>query len=851
QAFDFAADYLGLLRAGLIAAGVIPAGMEGTSAPLERLLERLVGPGAGLELTTRVNGIPKGSRLAVSTSLLASVVAVCMRATGQTRSLTGALEEKERRVVAARAILGEWLGGSGGGWQDSGGVWRGVKLISGAKAEPGDPEYGVSRGRLLPNHRVYERDEISEDTRRKLSDSLVLAHGGMAQDVGPVLEMVTEKYLLRLEKEWRAREEAGRVLDEIVEKLIAGDVRGVGAATNKNFFGPVQSIIPWASNLYTERIVERMEAAFGADFWGFWMLGGMAGGGMGFMFDPARKEEASRVLLETMREEKRTLERAAPFAMDPVVYDFRVNERGAVAELLEGSAAFMPREYYLLVAPALARAERGSLSRGQRGELERFGAACRSGEKFDGMLPEMFDRLFPRGSEEEGVEESLDGMLDRYGFDAVQHERIRSDMRAGRIGLAQNRLPVSAKIEDARPEDVFDATGEIDERYAKRGARAIADGEVAVVTLAAGAGSRWTQGAGVVKAINAYAKFEGKYRTFVETHLAKSRKRNREFGVALPHVFTTGFMTHDAIEDYLKRAENYGYEGATILSPGRNIGLRFVPTARDLRFAWEETPQQLLDERKQQALEGLHNALLAWARQTGEASDYTDNLPRQCVHPTGHWYEVPNMLLNGALKRLLDDNPSLQYLLVHNIDTLGADVDPALLGWFAESGATTATEVIHRRIEDRGGGLARVNGETRLVEGMALPREEIEFGLSYYNSATTWTAIDKLLAAFGITRAALGDRETIVEAVRALAARMPTYLTLKDVKKRWGKGQEDVFPTAQFEKLWGDMTALEEIDSRFVVVPRTRGQQLKEPAQLDGWLRDGSAERVNDLCEWT
>ena len=51
--------------------------------------------------------------------------------------------------------------------------------------------------------------------------------------------------------------------------------------------------------------------------------------------------------------------------------------------------------------------------------------------------------------------------------------------------------------------------------------------------------------------------------------------------------------------------------------------------------------------------------------------------------------------------------------------------------------------------------------------------------------------------------------------VRALAARMPTYITLKDVKKRWGKGQEDVFPVAQFEKLWGDMTALPEIDLPF------------------------------------
>ena len=80
---------------------------------------------------------------------------------------------------------------------------------------------------------------------------------------------------------------------------------------------------------------------------------------------------------------------------------------------------------------------------------------------------------------------------------------------------------------------------------------------------------------------------------------------------------------------------------------------------------------------------------------------------------------------------------------------------------------------------------------------------------------------------------------------------MPTYITLKDVKKRWGKGQEDIFPVAQFEKLWGDMTALPEVGAQFVVVPRARGQQLKEVAQLDGWLRDGSAAYVETLCRWT
>jgi hypothetical protein len=29
-----------------------------------------------------------------------------------------------------------------------------------------------------------------------------------------------------------------------------------------------------------------------------------------------------------------------------------------------------------------------------------------------------------------------------------------------------------------------------------------------------------------------------------------------------------------------------------------------------------------------------------------------------------------------------------------------------------------------------------------------------------------------------------------------------------------------------------------------------RGQQLKDPAQLDGWVRDGSAAAVERLCDW-
>ncbi len=1190
--FDFAKDYLGLLKAAVIASGIVPPGIEGSGQSLGELLAQILGPGRGLEIVSNVNDIPKGSRLAVSTNLLGSVISVCMRATGQTsgtdfqsvevggaaspangnelsnrqaarstesgqrpdllRALTGPLSEPDRRLVLARALLGEWLGGSGGGWQDSGGVWPGIKLITGVPSGESDPEFGISRGRLMPTHHVFTRDEIPESARKALMDSLVVVHGGMAQNVGPILEMVTEKYLLRSNAEWLGRQDALSVLDEVISSLKRGDIRALGAATTRNFRQPLQAIIPWASNYFTEQLIAKCEAEFGGDFWGFWMLGGMSGGGMGFIFAPHRKLEAQERLQKIMLETKRELSASLPFAMDPVVFDYAINENGTFASLLTDDVALMPSGYYALVLPKLLRTDRSELPASRRTELDKFGAACRTRPELRGMVQTLFDALMPRGKSGKSDGPSLHDLLEQNGFDRAQHEQIRSDLKEGRIGLAQNRLRADTRIEDVKDEDVVrldGAAGELvgraaspassagcqpalpftpfdpkrpasvrhrhlphwrqdgctyfvtfrladalpqsaikqlqleretwlkrypgeltpdqarelseflvewqdeqvdqgygscvmkeancadvmeeclrhfdGERYAlgsfvimpnhvhalvrplmghdldkilhtwksytatqinrvlgregmlwqeesfdhivrdeaqlerygryiaenplkaqlssgqhrlgagsaalvgqaasltrsagcqpaaakgdkassglaarstvsgqrpdllALGEAALRNGELAIVTLAAGAGSRWTGGAGTCKALHPYAKLGGGHRTFIETHLAKSRKAGRAFGVTIPHIFTTSYLTQGPTADFLARMKSYGYEGPLHLSQGKSVGLRMIPTVRDLRFQWEEMPQQVLDVQQQKVRESLRSALMNWAKSTGEGGDYTDNVPLQCLHPVGHFYELPNLLRNGVLAKLLTERPQLRWLMLHNIDTLGASPDAALLGQHIQSGACLTFEVITRRLEDRGGGLARVNGRPRLVEGLAMPREEDEFRLSYYNSMTTWIDLDQFLAAMGLTRedivvgqavslsrslgslpaakeneapSGLAARSTesgqrpellaqdkITAAIRTLAAKLPTYVTVKDVKKRWGHGQEDVFPVAQFEKLWSDLTALPEINTKFVVVPRLRGQQLKDQAQLDGWLRDGSAAYVEGLCEW-
>jgi hypothetical protein len=99
EVFDFARDYLGLLKACRDRQWHRATGHG--RAPPSRSPNCLCGspedPATASKSSARVNDIPKGSRLRVSTNLLACLIAVCMRATNQIHALTGSLEEHDRR----------------------------------------------------------------------------------------------------------------------------------------------------------------------------------------------------------------------------------------------------------------------------------------------------------------------------------------------------------------------------------------------------------------------------------------------------------------------------------------------------------------------------------------------------------------------------------------------------------------------------------------------------------------------------------------------------------------------------------------------------------------------------------
>jgi galactokinase/mevalonate kinase-like predicted kinase len=827
ELFNFGNDYLSLLKAAVVSSGIVPPCFEHKDISLEKLLHRLLGRPGGIEIITKVNNIPKGSRLAVSTTLLATVITRLMRFSGQIKDQTGGLTEEQRRTVASRAILGEWLGGSGGGWQDSGGLWPGIKLITGKHAENGDPEFGVSRGCLLPEHKVFSREEIPEEIERKILDSMVLVHGGISQDVGPILEMVTEKYLLKYEKEWNARMKGVQLFDKIVYALKAGDMKELGRLTTEDWEEAIQKVIPWVNNAFTEELINRAKEDFKDDYWGFLMLGGMSGGGMAFIVDPGIKKMFKNRIAQIMFDLKQKYSASLPFIIDPVVYDFEINHEGIAAKLFKGKEAIMPS----------------------------VGAGFKPAPTI--MLQEFLNE---------------DEIKQRYGFDSESHEHMRALLKKGEIGLAKNRLHLTTKIDDVSYDNIFHFEDEMvnhpvgaihelpmlkNNRLYETGIKALKNNEIAVVTFAGGMGSRWTHGAAVVKPINPFIRIDGKYRTFIEIHLAKSRKTGRLSGHCIPHIFTTSYLTHDAISDYMKNCNYFDYEDSIYLSPAKSIGRRVYPMESDLRFYWEEQLRQKMDENVQKVQDDVHGALIGWARSKGEGEDYSENKPILRFNPPGHWHEIPNLLKNGVLAKMLRDNHDLKYLFCHNIDTMGAYIEPAMLGHHIATGSCMTFEVTPRRIKDSGGGLAVINGHIRLIEGLTLPREEDEFKLSYYNTNTNWITIDSLLDFFGLDRGMFSGQEQdrlqqdkILEAIHRVEKLMPAYVTIKDVKYVWGSGQEDVYPVAQFEKPWGDMTELEDLKVNYASVSRYRGQQLKEPSLLDAWVTDGSLEYVKSKCSF-
>ena len=213
------------------------------------------------------------------------------------------------------------------------------------------------------------------------------------------------------------------------------------------------------------------------------------------------------------------------------------------------------------------------------------------------MVQTLFDVMLPRGAHGR-CRNPLAGRSPRRhtASTAAHHEQIRDDLKAGRIGLAQNRLPANAVIEDVT-------------RRRRRPTSQRRNGTASAARRRHGSIETWRgrrghprrrrrQSAGPRAPASSRRSIRSAGSAaatapFVETHLAKSRRISRLAGTPLPHIFTTSYLSHDPTRAISGARQQLRLRGAAAPVSGEvHRPAHWCPPTRDLRFAWEEMPQQ-------------------------------------------------------------------------------------------------------------------------------------------------------------------------------------------------------------------------------------------------------------------
>jgi UTP--glucose-1-phosphate uridylyltransferase len=181
-----------------------------------------------------------------------------------------------------------------------------------------------------------------------------------------------------------------------------------------------------------------------------------------------------------------------------------------------------------------------------------------------------------------------------------------------------------------------------------------------------------------------------------------------------------------------------------------------------------------------------------------DGSLFRDGEGALSIYGPGHGDLVPSLRRSGALADARERG--IEYLLMANVDNLGASLDPALLGRFAASGADMMVEVAPKQAGDRGGAPARVDGRLKILEEFAFPPDFDQDRIRVFNTNTLWFRTEALDVDFP----------------------MRWYVVHKEADGR---------PVVQFERLVGQLSWF--LDTEWVRVPRSRFLPVKTPADLD------------------
>jgi UTP--glucose-1-phosphate uridylyltransferase len=349
--------------------------------------------------------------------------------------------------------------------------------------------------------------------------------------------------------------------------------------------------------------------------------------------------------------------------------------------------------------------------------------------------------------------------LERFGFDDHQLKQF-----AARTGENATNF-VTGAITPPAPDDVsaLPSRGTPEHvELVRCGEEAIRARQVGVVVLAGGMATRF---GGVVKAAVPVVDD----RSFLDLKHADVREVSARLGVPITTYVMTSFATHDRIVQQV-REEKLETDATKIVCFPQMVSLRLTPTG-----------------------EVFH--------EDGEPSPYA----------TGHGDLTFALRASGMLGRFR--RAGGRYLVMSNVDNLGATLDPAVIGAHIIRGAKITAEVVRKEKGDKGGAPARVDGVPQIVEAFRFPTSFDQDSIPLFNTNT-----------FVFDAEAI-DRDF--------------DLTFFRVEKKVGDAT-----VIQFERLVGQLTAF--LPSHFLEVPRDgadgRFQPVKDPEELD--QRRGNIEAI-------
>lgn len=346
--------------------------------------------------------------------------------------------------------------------------------------------------------------------------------------------------------------------------------------------------------------------------------------------------------------------------------------------------------------------------------------------------------------------------LVHYGFDPARFAALQAGIRSGRISNDANML--TGVVEPPRDADLArlpqrGAPG-WEEAYT-RGIAAIRAGQVAMAVLNGGMATRF---GGVVKGI--VEAVEG--RSFLEWKLSEAARVAHAAGGEVPCVVMNSFATDEATRDFLGR----------------------------------------IGERGEMLPEPIFFAQFVSLRMRPDGSLFTDSAGRPSLYGPGHGDFTEALRTSGVFGRLRDRG--VRYLMLSNVDNLGARIDPVVVGMHLRGGRPITVEVAAKQPGDAGGAPARVNGRLIHVEGFRFPPGFDQERIRVFNCNSFVFDLDALDQDFPLT----------------------WFHVEKEVEGR---------KAVQLERLVNELTSF--LDAQFLEVPRTgpRGRffPIKAPDDLE------------------